>query len=403
MTNSKVQIRSSEYNSDQLTLLKNTIAEGTTNDEFAMFLEVCKRKNLDPFSKQVYCIVYKGKNRKVSIQMSIDGYRVQASRSGIYAGNDDILYNDTLTQYEHLTQFKGTKNPYPMTATATVYKLMGGVRIPFKATCNWFDYYPGDDWKGNMWRNFPYTMLGKVAEALALRKGFPDQLEGLYVEEEMHQASALPLEAPIEKVRMTAPNANEIRDLKASAEKIGVVGHESFYSYASTVLGKKLSNDFEVTYKDFKILTDAVLDDLQIAEVPFEEVKQGVGSLGSRTAWDAPRTIEDNKNLHALGATFYGTEWETERPLMVYEITAGRSKSSKDMTHGEASLMILLIRFFTVAKEAKGDEWKEWVPKWTKHLFGSSLGIMDLVSDLGYEDIERLYQTVVNAKSKEGK
>jgi hypothetical protein len=39
-----------------------------------------------------------------------------------------------------------------------------------------------------MWATKPYIMISKCAEALALRKAFPDELSGMYSEEEMGQA-----------------------------------------------------------------------------------------------------------------------------------------------------------------------------------------------------------------------
>ena len=57
----------------------------------------------------------------------------------------------------------------------------------FTASALWMSYYPGDT-QGYMWRRFPLLMLGKVAEALALRKAFLAQLSGLYIAEEMAQA-----------------------------------------------------------------------------------------------------------------------------------------------------------------------------------------------------------------------
>jgi hypothetical protein len=60
-----------------------------------------------------------------------------------------------------------------------------GQRFAYTATARWSEYCPDN---APMWKRMPHTMLGKCAEALALRKAFPQQLAGLYSREEMDQA-----------------------------------------------------------------------------------------------------------------------------------------------------------------------------------------------------------------------
>ena len=165
----------------------NIIPKNTPKEMIAIFGKVCAEKNLSPFSKQIYLIPRKISNEiKYTFQTSVDGYRSIAERTGVYAGNDDYKFNDEKSEY-NLIEAKITK---PTTATATVYKIVGGLRCPFSATARWEEYYPGDT-QGFMWKKMPFLMLGKCAEALALRKAFPEALGGIYTNEEMQQAEII--------------------------------------------------------------------------------------------------------------------------------------------------------------------------------------------------------------------
>jgi phage recombination protein Bet len=175
-----------EWTDEQVALVKATICKGATDDELKLFRYQCNRTGLDPFSRQIFWVTrWDAKNSKNigTIQTGIDGYRVIADRTGKYAGSDEPRFDEFLTEYEHMQTERGN----PQTATVTVYKMVGGIRCPFTASCRWEEYYPGDK-QGFMWKKMPYLMLAKVAEALALRKAFPQDISGLYIKEEMEQA-----------------------------------------------------------------------------------------------------------------------------------------------------------------------------------------------------------------------
>jgi phage recombination protein Bet len=160
------------------------------DEDMLLFMYVAKRTGLDPLTKQIYAI-YRWDSRqgkeKMTIQASIDGMRLVAQRTKGYAGQDDVVYDDE-------------SKTYPGKATVAVYKLMGGQRVPFTASARWGEYVQKDS-KGMpmiMWAKMPYLMLGKCAEALALRKAFPNELSGIYAPEEMAQENNIlgGLEAP---------------------------------------------------------------------------------------------------------------------------------------------------------------------------------------------------------------
>lgn len=168
----------------QINLIKRTIAKGANDDELRLFVQVCKGANLNPFLRQAFLIPRwdskEGKEIR-TIQVSIDGFRSIAESSGAYAGNEDPVFDGENT----ITYGKDNKSLVaPEKAMVTVYKIVNGERYPFTATARWNEYYPGPK-LGFQWHIRPYLMLGKCAEALALRKAFPKLLSGMYAQEEM--------------------------------------------------------------------------------------------------------------------------------------------------------------------------------------------------------------------------
>lgn len=212
------QIVESKWAEDQIALIKNTICRGASNDQLKLFLYVAEKKGLDPFAKQIHAVFRKDRKtgkKEMTIQTGIDGYRLAAQRTCEYAGSDDPAYKTD----------KGAK--HPKEATVTVYRIVQGQRVPFTATARWSEFYPGDGPHSFMWRKMPYNQLGKCAEALALRKGFPAELSGLYVNEEMHQADSSKDDRASElNARFNPEPASQISQNEDEIEEAEVVEEE---------------------------------------------------------------------------------------------------------------------------------------------------------------------------------
>lgn len=172
------------FSEEQMKLLSDHIMKGANPLELQYFGEVCKRVGLDPFKKQIHAVQRwdnAAKRMVWSYQTGIDGYRSIANSTGAYAGSDEPKF---------LPEDESTPNPRK--ATVTVWKLVSGQRVPFTASARWEEYVQTtkEGTPNSMWRKMPYGQLGKCAEALALRKAFPDRLSGIHTDEEMEQADS---------------------------------------------------------------------------------------------------------------------------------------------------------------------------------------------------------------------
>lgn len=168
MNNLIIQQNKIEFSKDQIDLVKRQIAPNATDTELKLFLYQAQRTGLDPLNRQIYCIHRGG---KMTVQTSIDGFRVIAERSGDYGGQDEPLFNEV--------------DGKVISCKVTVYRFKGDIRYPASVGVAYMAEYNAG---GPMWVKMPHTMLSKCAEAVALRKAYPQDLSGLYTNDEMNQA-----------------------------------------------------------------------------------------------------------------------------------------------------------------------------------------------------------------------
>lgn len=207
------------WDREQLDVIKNLICPGASDAELSLFGQVCQQTGLSPFARQIYGIVRTSRKKvgdrwvddpKMTIQVSIDGLRLVAERSGKYLGQvgpewcgEDGVWRDVWLS-----------SKYP--AAARVGVLKAGTQQPTYATARWDSYVQtftkdGQQVVGQMWAKMPDVMLAKCAEALALRKAFPQELSGLYTNDEMAQA---------DNPRMTAAETAEARSNVVEGEVV---------------------------------------------------------------------------------------------------------------------------------------------------------------------------------------
>ncbi len=157
--------------SEEINVLKATVAKGTTDTELAYFLAVCKTVGLKPFNKEIWC--YKDNRDNLIVFTGRDGFLAKAQENPVFNGirSCEICEKD---EYEldipngiihHKIKEIGKARGKILGGYCIVFRLNGESTIEFVE----FDTYN----KGfNTWKTHPADMIKKVAESKALKKAF---------------------------------------------------------------------------------------------------------------------------------------------------------------------------------------------------------------------------------------
>lgn len=192
------QIATIEQERAIIPVLKASLYPNASDESINLVLGYCRAAGLDPMQKPVHIVPMWDKNMKCMRDVIMPGiglYRVQAARTGEYAGIGKPEYGPDVKEI-----LGGIEVVYPEYCSVTVKRSSSGVIGDYTAIEYWKENYAtakNDTAAPNaMWKKRPRGQLAKCAEAQALRKAFPEvgaiptaeEMEGKTIEGGMSEA-----------------------------------------------------------------------------------------------------------------------------------------------------------------------------------------------------------------------
>ena len=252
-------------------LIRSKVGKDCPDGKIKWFFSRAEKHGFDPFSNQMH-LVPRGKapNRTWTVQVGIDGFRLIAQRTGEADGQDgpywcgqdgvwvDHWINDEPPAAAKITVFrKGSSRGYTGVAAFKSYSQPGPI-----------------------WERMPDVMLAKVAEALALRKAFPQELSGLYTQDEMPAGDhiehhTLQATSPANNSRLTGPATNgdsnkpatEVRGIDAAQfDRLGDLCEQAEYKREHLIKEYGVKSRHQLSYEQAEDLIAQLEDFLAKAD-----------------------------------------------------------------------------------------------------------------------------------------
>ena len=179
-----------KFDDAEIAILKGSYAKQLDNMEFKVFVATASHLNLDPFSREIYCLKYG--QHPMTLITSIGGYRKMSARSGRYLGLTEGTLLCRTEQGQTVTVKHSEYDPETHTEiiSGTIGIRVEGYPEPVYATAVFKSC--AKKVQGRLtenWAAMPDVMILKTAEAAAHRRAalFPDGAAAVYVEGEVQE------------------------------------------------------------------------------------------------------------------------------------------------------------------------------------------------------------------------
>lgn len=267
--------------------LKATLCKNLSDEDFAIFLHVCKSTGLDPFIRQIYAVArVDGKTGKavMTIQTGIDGLRLIAERTGKYSPGKESTY----TYDDKGNIFSSTAYVMKMTPDGTWHEV--AAKAYWKEYVQTFrDKNTGQNKPSNFWEKMPHLMLAKCAESLALKKAFPAEMCNMLTDDEMGQADNPKEGKNIEDANVETAVSQSIEDKKeldAKLEEQAFISKDELEHLEAVVAD-------DVNLKNL-ILRKYSIDEL--SKIPQARIDAGLIDVVKKMKQDRLKQEKENEN-----------------------------------------------------------------------------------------------------------